>query len=736
MRYEAADGTGIAHLVLDRPDDAINALDPRLIEDLAAAVQAARADSNARGLIVSSAKPGQWIAGADLKMVTETPDAATIEAASRRFQAVCDALQWLPCTTVAAIGGPALGGGFEVALACDYRVAADTKAVSVGLPEVSLGLLPAGGGTQRLPRLVGLARALDLILEGKRMASRRALRAGLLDEVVHPAVLEQAARTWARRPKRTGDRVRKIELSTEAAVDLAEQTPQGRHLMYSQAHEAVVKRTKGLYPAPLRALEAVAAGLEHGLAAGLDAEARAFGELATSRIARNLIWLFLATQRQKRAPSIADSAAPVRAVETLGVVGAGFMGAGIAEVGAAGGMNVRLRDVSPGAVAKGLASIHKMVEEGAARRRFDRREAREIVNRVSGTTDYTGFAAVDLVIEAVFEKLDLKQAVVRDLEAVVREEVVLATNTSALPVARIASVARHPERVLGMHFFSPAHRMPLLEVVRPSAASDAAVAVAVQAGVAMGKTVIVVGDGPGFYTTRVLGVMMNEAAQLLAEGALMDEVDAAMTAFGFAVGPFVLYDEVGLEVARHVGDTLSRAFGDRQPATPIVDRLVDAGHTGKRSGRGFLVWAPRPARSRLPVSLPQLPSLPFGGQKRPDRQYDPSVYDLLGKPQRHPFAREEIQQRLALIFVNEAVRCLEEGVLRSPTDGDLGAVLGIGFPPLLGGPFHYVDAEGPAAVVQRLERFASVHGPRYTPSALLADKARTGATFFQTGLPT
>lgn len=737
-RFEPPGTDGIGRVVVDRPDDAVNALSLELMESLAAAVRQARQHDGLKGLIVASAKPDQWIAGADLSLVTRAPNAAAIEAASRRFQAICDELAWLPCTTVAAISGAALGGGFEVALACDYRVASDTKAVSVGLPEVSLGLLPAGGGTQRLPRLVGLSRALDLILAGKRMSARRALRAGLVDEVVHPAVLDQAARAWARRPKRSHDRALKLELSVEGAVDLAEQTPQGRRLLYIQAREAVLKRTRGHYPAPLRALDAIAEGLEQGLAAGLDAEARAFGELASGPIARNLIWLFLATQRQKRDTGVADAAVQPKPVRTVGLVGAGFMGAGIAEVAAAAGFRVRLRDVKPEAVARGIASIHKMVEEGAQRRRFDRREARDLLSRVSGTTDWSGFGAADLVIEAVFEDLALKQRVVGEMEAVLRPDAVIATNTSALPVTQIASAAQRPERVVGMHFFSPAHRMPLLEVVRADQSADEAVATAVAVGQRMGKTVIVVRDGPGFYTTRVLGVMMNEAAQLLTEGAEMEAVDQAMTRFGFPVGPFVLFDEVGLEVAQHVGQTLGRAFALRQPQgergladASIVDRLVAAGRTGKRSGRGFLNWEAERGRGRLPISVPT-PPLPFGAGRKPGRAYDPLVYDLLGNPPRRAVAEEEIQERLSLLFVNEAIRCLEEQVLRSPTDGDLGAVLGVGFPPFLGGPFHYADSLGLAAVRTRLERLAHVHGRRYQPAALLVDRAAKGERFYGT----
>src|SRR5207302_3778211 len=487
-----------------------------------------------------------------------------------------------------------------------------------------------------------------LILNGRRLNARRARRAGLLDEVVHPTVLERAARQWAARPKRALDRPLAVGLSVRAAIDLAEQTPPGRQLIYRQARKTVLDKTHGHYPAPLEALEAVEIGLEQGMAAGLEAEARAFGELAVSDTAKNLIWLFLATQRQKRHHAASAT------VERMAVVGAGFMGAAIAEVGAAAGLTVRVRDMQPEAVARGLASIRQMVDEGVARRRFDPREGRQIMQRVSATTDYSGFGEKDLVIEAVFENLAVKHQVLKDLEAVLSRTAVIASNTSALPIKDIASQATHPERVVGMHFFSPAQRMPLLEVVRPDAAADWAVARAVSVGTKMGKTVIVVADRPGFYTSRVLGVMLNEAAILLGEGARLEDVDRAMTDFGFPVGPFVLYDEVGLEVALHAGETVTRAFGDRVPPASAVQVLVAAGHTGRKSGTGFYRW---PRRSRLPGPLRRF-------VRGPRRVANPAVYD--GVP-RTSLPKEAIQDRLALLFVNEAVRCLDEGVLQSPT---------------------------------------------------------------------
>jgi 3-hydroxyacyl-CoA dehydrogenase/enoyl-CoA hydratase/3-hydroxybutyryl-CoA epimerase len=713
--FEAPAEDGIGRIVIDRPDDSVNAINPDLIESLAEALRAARGCEALRGLMLVSSKADQWVAGADLKLVTRATDSQQVEAAGRLFQRVLDELAWLPCTSVAAINGAALGGGLELALACDYRVATDAPSVSLGQPEVNLGLVPAGGGTQRLPRLIGLERALDLILTGRRVNARRALRAGLLDEVVHPSVLEHAARRWAARPKRPLDRPLALGLNRRAALDLAEQIPAGRQLIYARARKAVLERTRGQYPAPLRALEAVAIGMDRGMAAGLAAEVRAFGELAVTDTARNLIWLFLATQRGKhKGPSPALRATPPRGrgeVGRLGVVGAGFMGAAIAEVGAASGMTVRVRDVKPEAVARGLANVRRMVDEGIARRRFEPRQGRDILQRVSGTTDSSGFSRAEVVIEAVFEDLALKRQVIEELEAVLPPDAVIASNTSAIPIKDIALGAKHPARIVGMHFFSPAQRMPLVEVVRPEGAADWAIDAVVTAGTQMSKTVVVVGDTPGFYTSRVLGVMLNEAALLLGEGARVEDVDRAMVAFGFPVGPFVLYDEVGLAVALHAGASVARAFGERIPPAHVVADLVAAGQTGRKAGAGFYLWR-KP--SRLPGIL----------DRRASRVPNPAVYR--GRPRKTGTDRS-VQDRLALLFVNEAVRCLDEGVLRSATDGDLAAVLGLGFPPFRGGPFHYADSIGAQRLASTLRALAVAHGSRYEPAASIV----AGRKFFE-----
>jgi 3-hydroxyacyl-CoA dehydrogenase/enoyl-CoA hydratase/3-hydroxybutyryl-CoA epimerase len=676
-----SDEHGIARIVVDRLDDRVNAIDAAMIQGLLAAVAAART-AGPSGLVVTSAKPGQFVAGADLAAL-RAGSAEDIALASRSLQAALDGLAALPCTTVAAINASAFGGGYELALACDWRVVADVPDIRIGFPEVSLGLLPAAGGTQRLPRLIGLPRALDLILTSRGLSARAALRAGLVDEVVHPAALERAAVDCA---LRSGKR-RGLSLPERAVTWV----PPLRALVLTQARRRVLARTNGHYPAPLRAITTIGIGLATGVAAGQEQEARAFGELASSAVARNLVALLLLGLRQRHAALA--GLPPPRVVEQLAVVGAGFMGAGIAQAAAVAGMHVRVRDLDIKGVARGLATVRRLTDDASRKRAIDRREAPRVVARVSGTTDWSGFRSADLVIEAVFEDLETKRRAVAQVEAAVRDDTVIASNTSALPIAEIAAGARHPERIVGMHFFSPVHRMRLVEIVRPAAATDAAVATAVGAALALGKTPIVVRDGPGFYTTRVISAMSGEALAMLADGARIDDVDAAMTAFGWPIGPFALADEVGLEVAVHAGATVARARGVAAP--DVVARLVAEGLTGKRGGAGFYRYQ--------------------GKRRTPN----PRVYDLLGTAPRA--SHEDIAERLTLAFVNEAARCLDEGILRGPDEGDLGAVLGLGFPPFLGGPFRWAAARGGslrealAALEQRL-------GPRFAMAASLRER--------------
>jgi 3-hydroxyacyl-CoA dehydrogenase/enoyl-CoA hydratase/3-hydroxybutyryl-CoA epimerase len=691
------DGDGVLVLSLDVPGAKVNTLGREMIAEFEGLLDEIDRDDAIRAVVLRSGKTDNFIAGADIKEFTQITSAEEGEALSRSGQAIFDRLEAARVPVVAAIHGTCVGGGTELALACQYRVAADDPKTSIGLPEVLLGLIPGAGGSNRLPRLVGLARSLDMILTGRPLKAARARKAGLVDEVCPAPILLDVA-------KRSALALAEGRLQTRRpGLGLAERV--GRPLIFRKARASVLKKTGGHYPAPLEAIDVVRRATATSLAEGLKIEAEAFGRLAVTDVCRALVSVFFATQEIKKDAGY-PKGTPIREVGKLGVLGAGMMGAGIAGAAANAGASVRMKDADHVALGRGLRSIRDGLEERRRRRSLTAREVGQRLDRVSTTLDYTGFGRADLVIEAIFEDLELKRQVLGEAEAVVPEDCVFASNTSSIPIAEIAEGCRCPERVLGMHFFSPVHRMPLLEVVKTSRTAPEALATAVGFGRRLGKHVIVVGDGPGFYTTRALSLYMNEAARLLEEGAAIEDVDGAMTAFGFPVGPIALLDEVGIDVAGKIGEVMHRHLGDRVAPPAGTARVLADGRKGRKNRKGFYTYD--------------------GRRKRVDE----TVYALLpGGARRRRLERGEIQDRLVLAFVNEALRCLQDGVLRSPRDGDVGAIFGLGFPPFLGGPFRYLDRRGAAAVASSLEKLRQVHGERFAPAELLADMAREGRRF-------
>jgi 3-hydroxyacyl-CoA dehydrogenase/enoyl-CoA hydratase/3-hydroxybutyryl-CoA epimerase len=696
-------------VTIDKPGDSVNTLTTTLVGEFETLFQRIEQDPAIKSVVLLSGKPDTFIAGADIEQFTEFRAAADAERVSRLGQDVLNRLEKLDAPVVAAIHGACLGGGLEVALACRYRVATDHAKTVFALPEVQLGVIPGMGGTQRLPKRVGLQAALDMILAGRNVRAKRALQMGLVDEMVHPAALRDIALERARalasrelKPDRGG---------AHGALSLVlEHNPLGRSVVFKKARESVMEKTHGHFPAPLAALEAVQAGYSRGFKEGLREEARLFGEMAVTDVSRQLVFLFFASNALKKDKGVDEPAPSPREVHKLGVLGAGFMGAGIASVAVQKGTLVRLKDTDPARIGRGLASVRGVLQERLTRKQITRVQLDDFMSLVGGTTDYSGFASADLVIEAVFEDLGLKHQVLAEVEPRIDADAVYASNTSTIPIGRIAEGARHPERVLGMHFFSPVHRMPLLEVIVTPATSAEAVVTAVAYGKRLGKTVIVVNDGPGFYTTRTLSAYMNEAGRLLDEGAAIEAIDSALVEFGFPVGPITLLDEVGIDVGGKVGAVLAEAFGARMAPSDAMRRVVAAGRTGRKGANGFYRYDERGEKGSV----------------------DESVYEIVGG-ERREMPADEIINRCVLAMVNEAVLCLQDGVLRSPRDGDIGAVFGIGFPPFRGGPFRYVDSVGADRIVQRLEELNSRFEPRFVPADLLVDMARGRRTFYPTG---
>jgi 3-hydroxyacyl-CoA dehydrogenase/enoyl-CoA hydratase/3-hydroxybutyryl-CoA epimerase len=706
LRLEVDDG--IAIVTIDSPGEPVNIISRAVKNEFISLFQQLDSDTSIRAAVLISGKPDTFIAGADIEEFLEWKTEAQAESASREGHALLDRLENLRTPVVAAIHGACLGGGLEAALACAWRIATDHPRTVLALPEVQIGLIPGAGGTQRLPRTVGLQAALDMILTGKNVRAKKALKTGLVHDLVHPSILldvaRQRANELAEKKRRRNARTRPGGLRNTMLDD----NPIGRSLVFGKARRQVEEKTKGNYPAPLAAIDAVAASY-HGRESGYREEARRFGQMAMTRECRELIFLFFATSSLKKDPGVEGTPPEPHPVDRLGVLGAGFMGAGIASVAVQQGTIVRLKDADLTRVGKGIGAVRDVLKERLRRRHITRQEFDDQMLLVGGTIDYSGFDAVDLVIEAVFEDLSVKHEVLQEVEAVLPEYAIFASNTSTIPIGRIAEASRRPERVVGMHFFSPVHRMPLVEVIVTPATRPEVVTTAVAYGRKLGKTVIVVNDAPGFYVNRILAPYINEAGALLDSGAAIDAIDDAMVRFGFPVGPITLLDEVGLDIAAKSGAIFHEAFGERMAPSQSMRAVVSSGRTGRKGRKGFYVYEEDGEKGGV----------------------DTAVYALLPSgPSRSEFSRAEIQNRCALALANEAVRTFEEGIVRSPRDGDIGAVFGIGFPPFRGGPFRWIDSVGAARVVADLEDLAARFAPRFVPSDLLMDMARQGGRFY------
>ena len=723
FRIDAQDG--VAVLIMDVPGESANTLRSDFQDEFELAFKKISEDASVKAVVFASGKPDSFVMGADVEMLARVKTRAEATALSRGGQQAMQRLEELGKRKpiVAAIHGPALGGGLELALACNYRIATDDKKTQLGQPEVQLGLVPGAGGTQRLPALIGIAHALDIILAGKSVRASKAKKLGMVDEVVPKAILLDVARRRALelasgelRPERSKlnlkdglPKLLKSITDPEILQTIAlEENPVGRRILFQQAKKALLSKTKGNYPAPEKALEAVRIGVEKGAEEGYRAEADAFGELVMNEVSKRLTGIFFATQALKKDPGVDEPGVQPRKVEKVAMLGAGLMGAGIASVTSDAGIPVRLKDKDDAALGRGLRQIAGILDEKVKRRRLTRRERDDRLALVTGTTDYSGMRNADVVIEAVFEELSIKHAVLRDVE---RESpnAIFASNTSSLPIGKIAEPAQHPERVVGMHFFSPVNKMPLLEVIRAPKTSPATVATVVALGKRIGKTVIVVNDGVGFYTSRILAPYVNEAAFIFNDGAAVEDIDKALTDFGFPVGPMQLLDEVGIDVGAKVAHIMHDAFGARLAPPAGFEKLVESGRLGRKSKKGFYLY----------------------GEEKGPKRVDESVYDLSpqGKKRNSP-PPAEISERCVLQMVNEAALCLGEGILRSARDGDIGAVFGLGWPPFRGGPFRYADTLGAAQVVERLRRYQDRFGARFAPAPRLAELAKSNGKFF------
>ncbi len=703
----------IAVVCMDIPGEKQNTLRGEFAEEINQILDELDSKSLS-GIILTSGKKNSFVVGADINMLSNMETKEQILEVTSAGYAVFNRIEQLTTPIVAEIHGTCMGGGLELALACHGRVCSNHPSSILALPEVQLGLLPGGGGTQRLPALIGIAEALGMMTTGRNIRPSKALKMGLVDDVTDPVNIRSASLKVLRALSKVSDSEQSFEVSSLLSVKgwqtlLLEKNHVGLNFLFQQARKKAYVKTRGNYPAVEKIINCVEEWSTGKKALGYKTEAESFAELVLSPEAKNLIGLFFAITELKK-DNFVNSEVVAKEINKLGVIGGGLMGAGIAFVSAnKTKATVRIRDVSEPGVNHALKYAWSNFQTSVKKRHIKRPEALAKMSQISAGTDYTGFAHADLVIEAVFESLELKHQILKDVESHCSEDTIFATNTSSIPITDIAAVAKRPENVIGMHYFSPVEKMPLLELIATEKTSDQVIATTVAFGKKQGKTVIVVNDGAGFYTSRVLGAYMNEAGHLIQEGVAVENIDKALVNFGYPVGPITLLDEVGIDVGFKIIPILEEAFGERMKPAKAFTRLVDAGRQGKKNNKGFYDYSVK------------------GKSKRP---VDKTVYTDLGIQPSKSMEADVIAERCNLMLVNEAIRCLEEGILKSPRDGDIGAIFGLGFPAYLGGPFRYADNIGIPKLIALLDQYQQSVDQRFKPAKSLGKMAEKGETFY------
>ncbi|MBS1990104.1 MAG: enoyl-CoA hydratase/isomerase family protein [Cyanobacteria bacterium SZAS LIN-3] len=701
VKLSMLDG-GIALITIDTPNSKLNVLSEDFFAEFAATLDGLEARKDLNGLIIASGKEDNFFAGADVKQIRELQKqpAHLIYEASKAGKAAFNRIAQLPYPTVAAINGTCLGGGLELSLACKYRLASTSPKTQLGLPETQLGFLPGWGGTIRLPRLIGLQQGFTLISTGNKVDAHKAWKLGLVDETTAPADLIKRASEIIR-----VGRVNRFKKPIKVATtEKLLETKPGRAIFQKMATGQVMAATKGKYPAPLEALKVILATWNMPMDKAFEVESQAFAKLAVTPVSRALVGIFFADTESKKMP---EGVKPSIDVKTVGVLGAGVMGGGIAQAAAYAGYKVVLKDVEQGALDKGMANIKALFDGLVQKRKMSQAEADMKFGAITATINYGDMADCDLVIEAVVEKMAVKKAVIAELEKVIAKPFVFASNTSSLSVDEMAKAAKNPANVVGLHFFNPVHKMKLVEVVAADTTSNETLALAKAFGMKVGKTTVVTNDGPGFVVNRVLAPYMKEAILLLEAGVPAEEIDKAATKFGMPMGPIALLDEVGLDIVTHVINVMHAALGERLAPPAIVSTIQQLKLLGKKGGKGMYLYDEKGKRAG----------------------FNPDIQAAIKAPARS-MTVNAIQDRLFLPMVNEAALCLQEGIITDPSQLDLAMIFGTGFAPFLGGVLGYADSIGIKTLHQRLEHMSKVNGDNYKPAQLIIDKAAKGEAFY------
>jgi 3-hydroxyacyl-CoA dehydrogenase/enoyl-CoA hydratase/3-hydroxybutyryl-CoA epimerase len=708
MKYLTLEITknGIAIITIDCPESKVNKVSSGLLNEVAGILHDTNNDKSIKGMVIISGKEDNFVVGADIDELKGMQTKQEVIAYITKGHAILNSLENMKIPVVVCIHGNCLGGGLELALACNYRLAVNSPQTVLGFPEVQLGLLPAAGGTQRLPRLIGLTAALPLLLTARTLRVKQAIQAGLVDELIPPYGAKETA------IKKALELVRKTAIKRKRKRSfvsfLLESNPVGRAIVFSQAKKMIMRQTYGCYPAPYAIIEAVEHGQKYGKDLGLKKEIELFSRLVTTSQSKSLMSLFFGMSDLKKNPQKSLA----RKVGKMAVIGTGLMGQGIASVSTTICDTILMKDVRLDDAARGMSEIWKGLGKKAKSGAIIEFERDVQYGKLVPCDDYSLFKNTDLVIEAVFEDLAVKKSVLADVEAATDERTIFASNTSAIPISDIAAVCKRPENIIGMHYFSPVPKMPLLEIITTDKTAAWVTATALDMGIAQGKTCIVVKDGPGFYTTRILAPLMNEAVLLVEEGADIVAIDRAMRQFGYPVGPITLIDEVGIDVGSHVAMELGKMFAARGlQSSGALPKLIAKDYKGRKNKKGFYQYGAKKKK----------------GHKQPNEE----VYALLGGAPRKKFDVELIQQRVSLMMINEALICLQEGIISCPRDGDIGAVFGLGFPPFEGGPFRYIDRVGAPRIMTTLESLGKIYGNRFSPLQILKDMVQSGKKFYE-----
>jgi len=710
------DKNGVANLVFDLPDEKINKLSAGVMSELEKALNVIDGNKAIRVLIITSAKKDIFIAGADINEIKDLREEKDAMKKVSRGQEIMNKIAALKIPTIAVINGACLGGGLELALACKYRVAIINAKTSLGLPEVNLGIIPGFGGTQRLPKLIGLQESLKIILSGKPIDARKAFKIGLVDDLIREEFLEEKLGHLLTEILKSGEKNIYLIKRNEARKKrfVFETLLFGKFLIFYLTHRDLYEKTKGHYPAPFVALEVIKKtyGMTYGMR-GFKTELEAFCELCVGDISKNLIEIFFTSENLKKDSGIEkDVEAPE--IKNASLLGAGVMGGGIAWLFANNNINIRIKDITQNAIALGYNQIVKIFNQLKKIRKLTPEQINVKISKVSTGLDFTGFDRAEIIVEAVVENIEVKKKILAETEKYVKKDAIIASNTSSLSISKMASALENPERFAGMHFFNPVNRMPLVEVICGEKTSDKTIATIVKLSKKLGKTPVVVKDVAGFLVNRILMPYMNEASYLLQEGAEIKHVDALIEKFGMPMGPFILADVVGIDVGVKVAYSLQEAYGERMKVSDILDEIYHNHKDllGKKSGKGFYFHG---IKNRVNSEIGTILSS-LHKQKNIHQTY---IKD------------SEIIDRCILTMVNEAAKCLEENVVKNARYLDMAMIMGTGFPAFRGGVLRYAESCGIENVVNKLQTLNEKHGKRFEVSKLLLKMAQSRQKFYQ-----